>query len=131
MKAISIRQPWAWLILNHGKDIENRVWPTKFRGRVLVHASATMTKAQWKEAGAFVAQRRGIDPPISLPPYGSLDCGGIVGSVEIVDCVTASTSPWFTGRFGFVLRDPHPLPFVPLKGSLRFFEAPLERVETA
>lgn len=32
LPAISIRQPWAWLILNAGKDIENRDWPTNFRG---------------------------------------------------------------------------------------------------
>lgn len=35
MIALSIRQPWAWHILHSGKDIENRDWPTKFRGRVL------------------------------------------------------------------------------------------------
>ena len=40
MIAISIRQPWASLILKCGKDIENRSWPTKFRGRILVHAAA-------------------------------------------------------------------------------------------
>ncbi|HDU8694716.1 TPA: ASCH domain-containing protein, partial [Morganella morganii subsp. morganii] len=39
MKAISIRQPWAWLIVNGHKDIENRSWRTKYRGQVLVHAS--------------------------------------------------------------------------------------------
>lgn len=38
MLALSIRQPWAWLIINGGKDIENRDWPTKFRSRILVHA---------------------------------------------------------------------------------------------
>ena len=39
MKALSIRQPWAWLILHGGKDIENRTWATKLRGRVLIHAA--------------------------------------------------------------------------------------------
>ena len=34
MKALSIRQPWAWAIINAGKDIENRQWPTKFRGSI-------------------------------------------------------------------------------------------------
>lgn len=34
MKALSIRQPWAWLILHAGKDIENRVWQTRFRGEL-------------------------------------------------------------------------------------------------
>jgi ASCH domain len=44
MKAPSIRQRWAWLIVNGHKDIENRAWPTKFRGRVLIHASKGMTR---------------------------------------------------------------------------------------
>lgn len=39
MKALSIRQPWAWLIVAGYKDIENRSWPTNFRGRVYIHAS--------------------------------------------------------------------------------------------
>lgn len=30
---LSIRQPWAWLIVNGYKDIENRTWPTHFRGK--------------------------------------------------------------------------------------------------
>ena len=44
MKALSIRQPWAHLILHGGKDIENRDWRTSVRGRVLVHASKGMTR---------------------------------------------------------------------------------------
>src|SRR5437016_10859136 len=38
MKALSVRQPWAWLIVNGHKDIENRSWQTKFRGKLLIHA---------------------------------------------------------------------------------------------
>ncbi|MCC7374294.1 MAG: hypothetical protein IT581_06545 [Verrucomicrobiales bacterium] len=41
--AISVRQPSAWMIIHAGKDIENRTWRTKFRGRVLVHAAKGMT----------------------------------------------------------------------------------------
>lgn len=37
MKALSIQQPWAWLIVNGYKDVENRDWNTKFRGRFYVH----------------------------------------------------------------------------------------------
>lgn len=39
--ALSIRQPWAWLIVNNHKPVENRSWPTSFRGRFLVHAGKT------------------------------------------------------------------------------------------
>jgi hypothetical protein len=38
MNGLSIRQPWAWLIVNGHKDVENRSWHTDFRGRVYVQA---------------------------------------------------------------------------------------------
>lgn len=122
MKALSIRQPWAWLILHSGKDIENRSWPTRFRGRVLIHASKGMTRAEYEDGQDPLWQSGG--PTIELPPIEELARGGIVGSVEIVDCVEQSDSPWFFGRFGFVLRDPKPLPFVPCPGRLGFFDVP-------
>ena len=40
MKVIVIRQPWAWLIVNGIKDIENRSWRTRYRGPLLIQASA-------------------------------------------------------------------------------------------
>ncbi|MGW1557596.1 ASCH domain-containing protein [Streptomyces sp. NPDC002144] len=41
MKALSIRQPWADAIAHQTKRVENRTWPTAYRGPVLIHASAT------------------------------------------------------------------------------------------
>jgi hypothetical protein len=41
LKAISIRQPRAWLIVNGYKDVENRIWAANVRGRVLIHAGAS------------------------------------------------------------------------------------------
>lgn len=122
--ALSIRQPWAWLILHGGKDIENRDWSTNFRGRVLIHASKSCTKAEHAAAIDFLVDR-GLDRlSIDFPAIDQFDRGGIVGSVEIVDCIDASDSPWFVGDFGFVLRNPQPLPFVPWKGRLGFFNVP-------
>ncbi len=125
MKALSIRQPWAWMILHGGKDIENREWPTRFRGRVLIHASKGMTRDEWEIAWEF-AHNSGAGAKASEM---SLTCdniprGGIVGSVEIVDCVMHSDSRWFCGSYGFVLRNPIVLPFQPCRGALGFFDAP-------
>ncbi len=39
MKVLSIRQPWASLIINGYKEYEFRSWRTKFRGQILIHAS--------------------------------------------------------------------------------------------
>lgn len=123
MIALSIRQPWAWHILHSGKDIENRDWPTKFRGRVLVHAAKGCTSGEWNLGNDPLWHCGG--PTIELPPLEDLPRGGIVGSVEIVDCVAMTDSPWFVGRFGFVLRDPLLLPFTPWRGKIGFFDVPL------
>ena len=53
MKALSIRQPWATLILHGQKDIENRSWATRQRGQVLIHASKGMTRDEWEESIIF------------------------------------------------------------------------------
>ena len=124
MKALSIRQPWAWLIIHGGKDIENRSWHTKFRGRFLVHASKGMTKAEYFEAEQFCINF-GLDVP---PEFAELQHGGIIGLVDLIDSADHSNSPWYMGQKGFVLRDPKPLPFTPLKGRLGFFEVPDELV---
>lgn len=123
MKALSIKQPWAWLIVHGGKDVENRTWHTKLRGRFLVHASKGMTGFEYADAYNF-CKFHGL----SLPPsYAELKrdwCGGMVGSVELVDSVESSSSPWYMGEKAFVLRDPKPLPFTPFKGQLQFFDVP-------
>jgi hypothetical protein len=56
--------------------------------------------------------------------FVDLERGGIIGSVELVDSVETSDSPWYMGQKAFVLRDPIPLPFRPHKGQLQFFEVP-------
>lgn len=122
MKALSIRQPWAWLILHAGKDIENRSWPTNFRGRVLIHAAKGMTPEEYLGAKQFVESSIGIEAVKEFPEFIFLQRGGIVGEAEIVDCVQESSSPWFCGQYGFVLKNAKPTSFLPFKGSLSFFE---------
>jgi hypothetical protein len=126
MKVLSIRQPWAWLIIHGGKDIENRTWPTKFRGTVLIHASKGMTRGEYESAVDPLWRIGG--PVIDVPSFHDLERGGIVGMVDIVDCVSDSTSPWYAGSFGFVLRNAKPLPFTPMRGMLGFFDAPADFV---
>ena len=122
MKCLSIRQPWAYLIMHHGKDIENRTWATTTRGRILIHASKGMTRQEYEDALDF-AYLECLASGLQCEPDALLR-GGIIGSVEIVDCVTRSYSPWFQGPYGFVLRDPIALPFIPFRGALGFFNVP-------
>jgi hypothetical protein len=116
VKALSIRQPWAWLIVNGHKDIENREWRTNFRGRIYVHASKGMTQDEYA-IGYVIAEENSV----KLPAFKDLQRGGIVGAVTITGCVSKSDSPWFFGPYGFELSEPESLPFVPAKGSLGFF----------
>ena len=116
-KALSIRQPWAWLIVNGFKDVENRSWKTKYRGPVLVHAAKKIEKyayewVEWKFGSV-----------IKIPPPDQLERGGIVGVTAIVDCVEEfSESRWHAlGACGFILKDSKPLPFMACKGKLSFF----------
>jgi hypothetical protein len=123
--ALSIRQPWAWLIVNGWKDIENRSWPTRFRGKFLVHAGKSCTQDDWDDCFdtcRSVGQK--WPPGIVMPDaewFRSEACGGIVGRAEIVDCVTESASPWFFGRYGFVLRNAAPTKIRRCKGRLGLF----------
>jgi hypothetical protein len=124
--ALSIRQPWASLILLAGKDIENRSWPTHTRGPILIHAAKSMTRREYLDAMDFFDANGTCRIGHLLDSFepDSLPRGGIIGSVNLVDCVYQSDSPWFQGPYGFVLRDQKPLPFVPFKGQLGFFDVP-------
>ena len=120
MHAISIQQPWAWLIVSgQGKDIENRTrWNYKHIGRVRIHASKTIDT----DPDRFPRQRKlieelGIDIPDNLPT------GCLVGEATITGIVTESESPWFEGKTGIELADPiaykNPIPY---GGMLGIFE---------
>jgi hypothetical protein len=111
LRALSIMQPWSWLIANGHKDIENRSWPTRFRGRIMIHAGKKFDGDDDAEEWDW--------PHIDRPK--DFDMGGIVGECEIVDCVTSSKSRWFFGPYGFVIRNARPLPFQPCRGMLGFF----------
>lgn len=124
MRALSVRQPWAWLIVHGHKDVENRDWGTGWRGPLLIHAGKTLTRKYHRECRAMLAEVFGI----ALPDLDELPRGGVVGVATLVDVVRASASPWFTGAadggLGWVLRDARPLPFHPCAGALGFFNVP-------
>lgn len=116
--ALSIRQPWAHCVLHLGKPVENRSWPTNVRGTICIHASKSLTLDDYVSA-QLVSRDAGF---FQLPERKSFQRGGIVGVVDIVDCVTDHPSPWFFGPYGFVLENPRVVPFVEVSGALGFFE---------
>ncbi len=119
MITLSIRQPWAWCIVNGHKPVENRDWSTEFRGRILIHAGKTMPRRYYEKVSE---QLIGSGLLTHLPAFEELERGGVVGITTITDCVTSHPSPWFTGPFGFVCQDSKPLPFFPVNGQLKYFD---------
>ena len=72
-RVLSVRQPWAQLIITGKKKIEYRTWSTPYRGTVAIRASSTMTKS--------LVRDNGLDPE-------KLVTGKIIGIVDIADCVS-------------------------------------------
>jgi hypothetical protein len=66
VKALSIRQPWAWLIVNGQKDIENRCWKTHFRGKIYVHAAKGMTRGDYLACEICCSDIRAKSPACQL-----------------------------------------------------------------
>lgn len=117
MHALSIMQPWAWLIANGHKDVENRIWSTKFRGEFLIHAGKRFDLDGYHAVKTLIAVYK---LPIVLPE--KFELGGIVGQAEVHGCVTDHDSHWFFGPYGFLIRNAKPLPFIPMRGKLQFFQ---------
>lgn len=134
MKALSIQQPWAQLIVEGLKDIENRTWRHSLRGEILVHAGKRVdTRAyiwllnNWTQLGVPAAVGDLLDR-YRTQPFAT---GGIVGRTTLIDCVREHPSPWkMPEQWGFVLAHSAPLPFQPCRGALGFFEPVLGQVAT-
>lgn len=134
MIALSIKQPWAWLIASGIKQVENRTWKTNVRGKFLIHAGKTfdwdgyawmisnMPKIAKKVANQFNISFDGNKFKI-----GSTEMGGVVGVANIIDCVTSNDSPFFFGQYGFVVKDARQLPFLKCNGKLGFFNIEYKR----
>jgi hypothetical protein len=128
--ALSIQQPWAWLIVNGWKDVENRTWRRSFTGPVLIHAGQTLDQEASDAlllndhpAGALEMPEGLCAAYIDAFPQIERGLrGGIVGVAEITGCVDRHESPWFVGPYGFTLRNARPLPFRACRGALGFFD---------
>jgi len=133
--ALSIIQPWPWLILRPDlvspadraaaraagkmKDCENREWETPVRGWVLLHASNTRLAKWFYQGAALFAAKRGVD----IPMRDSLPYGAIVGAIRIDGCTSRPCSSWFTGPHAFLIGDSVPFETpIGLLGALRFFQ---------
>ena len=85
---------------------------------IQIHAGKAMTKKEFDDACKF-ALKAGAT---MLPRFDDLERGGIVGIVRLVRWSRSDDSPWFMGKFGWVIERPYPLPFRPCVGQLGFFD---------
>lgn len=139
MPVLSIRQPWAGLIVLGFKDIENRTWktPQAMIGKdFLIHAGkqpdpAVIDRQEHNpivSAAFALASRCGVhghsfDQAVQSHPQ-AFNMGGIVGMARIVTCLTDSGSCWASperGTFHWLLGNRNALPFHQCKGSLGMF----------
>ena len=144
MKALSIRQPWAWLICKGIKDVENRNWHIRMPPllnypatprRIYVHAGQKLDDLRWD----YIRER----VPLSIWQklweadfIESLPLGAVVGEVDIVGCkyrhgdMNANLfSPWHEmGMYGFLLANPVLYDkAIPCNGKLGFFEPDIRK----
>lgn len=145
MKALSLTQPWAWIILHLGKRIENRSRNIgNYRGPLLLHAAKGMSERDWWSAYDFVQQRFGhIGFADQIPKPRALVRGAIVGRCDVVNqCAPGLVwlaepgtrtlrhatedldERWYMGAFGYVLSDVRPTPHVECNGALGFWRPP-------
>ena len=125
MKALSIRQPWAWLIVNGHKDVENRTWHSSHVGPLLIHAGQQL--AFGREEYAEFAARMRDDQQIEIPPHDSIERGGFVGRAFMRGCGPSDRCPsrWNDqSGWCFLMERSSPLPYVPYRGRLGIFDAP-------
>jgi hypothetical protein len=117
-RVLTIRQPWAWAVIHGGKDVENRSWPTKHRGPLLIHAGRAFEFDEYETVKRLAAQ-----PP---PPAREFTHGAIIGVVELVDCLQGSHSEWaVNGQWHWCLRNPQPFDqAVPCPGKLGLWRPP-------
>jgi len=118
MKTLSLKQPFAELVVSGKKTIELRNWNTKFRGDFLIHASKVPDKQAMKQFG-----------------FTDLPLGMIVGKAKLVDvkhypnkeehkkdaALHLADDDW--GSYGFVLENAERIDPIPAKGMLGFWEA--------
>jgi len=130
LKCLSLRQPWAWAVVDGGKNIENRTWNTRVRGPILIHAAKGMTGAEYDVAMLF-CKERGLE----LPNPKLLARGGIVGAARLIGVLppernTLSPFDWHMAeQHGFILAAVTPLPFREHRGALGFFSVVLSTPE--
>ena len=131
MKTLSFQQPWATLVASGIKDVENRTWDTKYRGKFLVHASSKKVTKDFEYSLPFEWGNEIINQQIwgNIAPLHELPTSAIIGYVELEDIVENSNSIWaapeqkhWIVKNAFLFDEP----IMNVKGKLNLFDYPLD-----
>ncbi len=121
MKALSLKQPWAELVLQGKKTIELRRWNTKFRGEFYIHASGNIDEEKMQEYNLKDLPMRSIVGKATL-----VDVKLYKNEEEFLQDTNkhlANDMKW--GKHGFILKDVKRITPISYKGQLNFFEVSL------
>jgi len=106
MKALSVKQPWANLIANGEKTIETRLWPTSYRGPLLIVSSKTPN----------------IHPAgYALAIAELVDCRPMTGADE-----RAARCATYPGAYSWILRNTRKITMFPVRGKLGLYDVEVQ-----
>lgn len=135
-KALSFKQPIAWLIANGYLLVDDRSWGTHYRGTVLIHAS----KGWYQEYYDYIKSHTDIP----IPDRDKLELGGVVGIARLLVCCRPGDLPSGISReqrmhfsgvsqdcYGFLFEQAAPLMLMPCPGKLGLFEIDMAALRLA
>lgn len=124
MKAISVKQPWAWAIAEGYKTIETRVWSTTHRGDLLIVASLKpdqLVLDAFTEEFGYAVLARQLEYGKALCTARLIDCRPMTKADE-----EAARCDVYDGAFSWVLEDVRKIKPFPVKGRLGLYEVDYE-----
>ena len=118
MKVLTIRQPWAELILEGKKTIELRSWNTNLRGEFLIHSSGNVDGEAMKRHKLFNLQRQAIIGKANLKDVKEYkDEKDFLKDKD--KHLNSIMGKW---KFGFILENPQRITPIKIKGKLGFWD---------
>lgn len=136
---LSVRQPWAWLLCEGLKDVENRSWKTNYRGTLYIHAgkSFDLDALNWMFDRSLVTHAAALEVSKHFCIIPSVkggikimknkdEFGAIVGRVDLIDC-GRSQSVWAQPevKYHWTVRHGQHIVPIPMRGQLGLFQSPM------
>jgi hypothetical protein len=131
MKVLTVKNPWAFLIIHYGKNIENRTRKTNYRGRIAIHASLKSDEGAYQTFSTSPIANKAFNAIRERRAEIEKLNGHIIGTVEIYNCTrpeltaAANPSPWgeMDAAWHYWLKDPIALPEpIAARGMLGLWE---------